>query len=173
MVTSALIPISEYLNTTYHPDRDYVDGELKERNVGEESHAEIQAILARIIGVNREEWGVRVYTEVRVQTSETHFRIPDVCVVPSFRPRGRIIRYAPLVCIEILSPEDRMTAMLDKVADYAQLGVTNIWVIDPEKRIGYYASAAGLDRATDDMLRVDGTAVRISLTEIFAELDRS
>ena len=25
-----LIPVSEYLNTTYRPDRDYIDGEVKE-----------------------------------------------------------------------------------------------------------------------------------------------
>jgi hypothetical protein len=31
MATPVLIPVSEYLNTTCHPDCDYVDGELKER----------------------------------------------------------------------------------------------------------------------------------------------
>jgi len=173
MATSALIPVSEYLSTVYRPDVDYVDGELRERNVGEESHGEIQAILARILGNHREVWGIRVMTEVRVQTSETHYRIPDVCVVPSFRPRGRIIRYAPLLCIEILSPEDRMSAMLEKVSDYAQLGVANIWVIDPEKRIGYYALAGKLDRVEDGMLRVSGTPIEISLAQIFAELNEA
>jgi hypothetical protein len=37
--------LAEYLSTTYHPDRDYVDGELQERNVGEFEHAAIQAFL--------------------------------------------------------------------------------------------------------------------------------
>lgn len=171
MGTATLIPVSEYLSTTYHPDRDYVDGELQERNMGEESHAEIQAILARIFGVHRTEWAVRVLTEVRVQTSETHYRIPDVCIVPSSEPRGRIIRYAPLVCIEVLSPEDRMTAMMDKVEDYARLGVKNIWVIDPEKRVGYYASQGRLHRAEDQTLSVPGTPIKVSLAEVFAELD--
>ncbi|HEY5329916.1 MAG TPA: Uma2 family endonuclease [Acidobacteriaceae bacterium] len=171
MATAALIPVGEYLDTTYSPDCDYIDGELKERNVGEEAHAEIQAILARVIGVNRKKWGVRVYTEVRVQTSDAHFRVPDVCVVESSRPRGRIIRYAPLVCIEILSPEDRVTAMMEKIDDYAQLGVTHIWVVDPAKRMGYYASADGLVRAEDHVLRVSGTSIAISLGDVFAELD--
>jgi Uma2 family endonuclease len=173
MASSVLIPVNEYLNTTYRPDCDYVDGELKERNVGEEAHAEIQAILARIIGIHRETWQVRVYTEVRVQTSETHFRVPDVCVVPSSRPRGRVIHYAPLLCIEILSPEDRLTAMRDKVDDYAQLGVTSIWVIDPEKRIGYYASTRGFERSPDGVMKIDGTTIEINLAGIFAELDQS
>jgi len=171
MATSALIPVSEYLHTTYRPDRDYVDGELKERNVGEESHAEIQAILARMIGNRREEWQVRVLTEVRIQTSETHFRIPDVCLVPSSRPRGRIIRYAPLLCVEILSPEDRMTMMMEKVADYAAMGISNIWVIDPELRVGYYASPGKLEAVSDNVMHVSGTDIEISLVEVFAELN--
>ncbi len=34
MATAVHIPLSEYLQTTYRPDRDYIDGELKERNPG-------------------------------------------------------------------------------------------------------------------------------------------
>jgi Uma2 family endonuclease len=173
MASSVLIPVDEYLSHVYHPDCDYIDGELRERNMGEESHGEIQAILARVIGNHRTEWAVRVITEVRVQTSETHYRIPDVCVVPSSRPRGRVIRYAPLLCIEILSPEDRLTAMRDKIDDYVQLGVPNIWVIDPEKRVGYYATANGLTQTSDGVLRAQGTPIEISLAEVFAELDES
>lgn len=171
MASSVLIPVSEYLTSTYHPDRDYIDGELKERNMGEEAHAEIQAILARIIGNRRAEWSVRVMTEVRVQTSETHFRIPDVCVVPNSRPRGTVIRYAPTLCVEILSPEDRMSSLQEKVNEYARLGVSGIWVIDPLQRIGYHASLHGFEQPEDGTLRVVGTPIEISLAEIFAELD--
>ena len=39
---TTLIPIEEYLRTTYHPDRDYVDGEIQERNLGEREHARLQ-----------------------------------------------------------------------------------------------------------------------------------
>lgn len=47
MATSTLIPVSEYLNTVYRPDCDYIDGELRERNVGERPHAQLQIILGR------------------------------------------------------------------------------------------------------------------------------
>jgi len=173
MSSSVLIPVGEYLRTSYQPDREYIDGELKETNVGEESHAEIQAILTRILGNHRREWKIRVLTEVRVQTSETHYRVPDVCVVPASQPRGKIVRYAPIICIEILSPEDRMSDMMEKVDDYTKLGVKHIWVIDPEKRVGYEASPGRLEQAKDGYLRVAGTAIQISLAEVFAELDES
>jgi len=35
MGSTTLISVSEYLNTIYHPDCDYVDGEVGERNLGE------------------------------------------------------------------------------------------------------------------------------------------
>ena len=35
MATSSLIPVSEYLSTSYEPDCDYIEGELQERNFGE------------------------------------------------------------------------------------------------------------------------------------------
>ena len=53
MATPVLIPVSEYLNTTYRPDRDYVDGELKERTLGDTSHATAQGVFFAIFLANR------------------------------------------------------------------------------------------------------------------------
>jgi hypothetical protein len=39
MATSAIVPVSEYLRTSYSPDCDYVDGEVQERNLGEQTTA--------------------------------------------------------------------------------------------------------------------------------------
>jgi hypothetical protein len=58
VATPVLIPVSEYLNTTYRPDRDYVDGELKERNLGEKPHGLLQGILYIMFQNNRREWGL-------------------------------------------------------------------------------------------------------------------
>jgi hypothetical protein len=44
-MSTTLTSLAEYLSTTYHPDRDYVDGQLEERNDGEFEHAAIQAFL--------------------------------------------------------------------------------------------------------------------------------
>ena len=39
MSTVTLVPLSEYLETSYRPDCDYLEGELLERNVGEWDHS--------------------------------------------------------------------------------------------------------------------------------------
>jgi Uma2 family endonuclease len=40
----------------------------------------------------------------------------------------------PLLAVEVLSPNDRPSRVLDKIADYLRTGVRLVWVIDPERR---------------------------------------
>jgi hypothetical protein len=54
-----LVPAEEYLRTAYRPDRDSVDGEVLERNVGERDHSRLQLIL--YFGTRAKKWGVHVY----------------------------------------------------------------------------------------------------------------
>jgi len=42
MATGSLVSVHEYLSTSYRPDRDYVDGVVLERSVGEKSHSLLQ-----------------------------------------------------------------------------------------------------------------------------------
>ena len=44
--TSTLLSIDEYLQTSYKPDIDFVDGELEERYLGEFERARLQTLLA-------------------------------------------------------------------------------------------------------------------------------
>ena len=50
------IPVEEYLSTSYRPDRDYVDGEIEERNLGEKEHSILQLALAVLFRMHRDDW---------------------------------------------------------------------------------------------------------------------
>jgi Uma2 family endonuclease len=171
MASSVLIPVSEYLNTTYRPDRDYVDGEIKERNVGERPHTQLQIILGAIFRNNRKEWGVLAMGDQRVQTSAEHYRVADLCVIRDSDPYELIIQTPPLLYVEILSRGDSLGELQERVDDYAGMGVANIWAIDPWKRLGYYASSRGFERPADGVMKIDGTPIEIVLADVFAELD--
>ena len=173
MASVTLIPVSEYLATTYRPDRDFLDGVLKERNMGEQPHARMQMILGTIFNNQRHEWQVRVLAEQRVQTSAEHYRITDVCVLRSSDPKDPIVRFAPLLCIEILSKNDSLGDLQERVDDYAGLGVEHIWAIDPWKRRGWLASTQGFLQPLDGVLRIPNTPIAIALTDLFAELDEA
>src|SRR6266536_979852 len=81
MVTSTAVPVEEYLRTTYDPDKEYVAGQLVERQVGEHDHSLLQALLTIEIGQRGPTRGFRIFTEQRVRVSdEPRYRIPDICI---------------------------------------------------------------------------------------------
>ena len=173
MATAVHIPVSEYLRTFYRPDCDYVDGEVLERDLGEQSHNLVQKMIASIFTVNRKVWGLRSITEQRVQVSSTRYRIPDVCVVSSADPIHPILGAAPLVCIEVLSQEDRFQRIITRVQDCRFMGVQHIWIIDPESRECWTIdnSSGGALPMLEDAFTIPGTPVRVTIADIFEEID--
>lgn len=171
MKTAALIPVEEYLRTTYRPDRDYVDGEVLERNLGELDHSDLQSEFVHYFRIRRRKWKTYAFVEQRVQVSKTRFRIPDVCVVVGEKPTEPIFRTPPFICIEVLSPRDRMARIQDRIDDYLKFGVRYVWVINPENRRVWTYTQAGSAEIKDGMLRTENPSLTVSLAEIFAGLD--
>src|SRR5271168_2104265 len=59
MATSTRLSLLEYMKTSYRPDREFVDGELRERNVGKWEHARLQALLASWFQSQEKSWSVK------------------------------------------------------------------------------------------------------------------
>jgi len=167
------VTVEEYLKASYEPDCDYVDGRVEERNLGEYDHGLLQLILGALFMKNRDAWQVRTVTEVRTQVKTARFRVPDVSVLHANAPRESIIRVPQWIAIEILSPEDRLNRLQDKVDDYLEFGVENVWIIDPETRRAWIADASGFHLVQSGELTVPETPIRVVLSELFAELDRA
>jgi len=130
MSVTELIPVEEYLSTDYSPDRDFVDGMLEDRNVGERDHSRLQGALIAWLYARRRELGIEIYPDQRVQVSASRDRVPDICVTVG-EPDEQIFTTPPFLCMEILSPEDQMGRVLVKIADYLDFGVRFVWLIDP------------------------------------------
>ena len=90
------ISLEEYLRTSYHPDRDYVDGEVQVRNLGEFDHGAVQVFLSVWFFQHRQEWDLHVVTETRVRVATERVRIPDVCLVSRKQPIEQVITIPPL-----------------------------------------------------------------------------
>lgn len=167
MPTETLISVEEYLATSYSPDCDYIDGRVEERNFGEWDHANLQTAIAAFFRNNRKKWGINVFVEQRVQVAPTRFRIPDVCVVLG-DPGEQILRKPPFLCIEVLSPDDRMNRVEKRIDDYLAMGVRYVWVVDPQTRKAYSATAEeGLREVKSGVLATDNPALEMPLAEIF------
>jgi Uma2 family endonuclease len=165
--------VREYLRTSWSPDREYVDGRIEERNLGEKEHSIIQRFLTVLFAIKRAEWEVEVFPELRTQTKPRNFRVPDVLVMRAGDKFERYVTHPPLIAIEILSPEDSVSAMQAKAAEYLAFGVEHIWIIDPERRQAWTATATGLHLVQTGELTVPETPIRVVLGELFAELDRA
>jgi Uma2 family endonuclease len=66
-------------------------------------------------------------------------RLPDVAFVARGRFPNEVIPegfsdVVPDLAVEVLSPDDRMREVLDKVGEYLDAGVRLVWVIDPGRR---------------------------------------
>jgi Uma2 family endonuclease len=163
--TAHLVTLEEYLKTDYQPDREYLDGEVVERNLGEYEHARLQAALILWFGTREREWNIRVVPELRVQVSPTRYRVPDVTVLDGNLPIEQIITRPPLNVIEILSPEDTVRAFERRIDDYLDFGVENIWILDPALTKAWVATRGQLTEVSG-YLMVAGTFF-LSVPEIF------
>jgi Uma2 family endonuclease len=169
--STALISVAEYLRTAYRPDCDYVDGEVLERNVGEKDHSDLQSELVHYFRTRRRQWKVYAYAEQRVQVSARRFRVPDVCVYVGTAPEEQVFRSPPFICIEVISPEDRMERVQNRIDDYISFGVPYVWVIHPRTRRVWVHTPQGIQEVGDGLLRTENPSLTVSLSDVFAGLD--
>jgi Uma2 family endonuclease len=146
MATSISVPVEEYLRTIYHPDMEYVDGELVERNVGEHKHSRLQTLTVLELGPRERARRFRVLTEqrLRVLGTKNRYRIPDVCVMALPYRSEPVLTTPPHLIVEVRSPEDETADILAKVADYLRFGVAHIWIVDPYKHTVQEADREGI-----------------------------
>lgn len=169
--TSALLTIEEYLNTEYRPDCDFVDDHIEERNMGQHDHGFLQLVAGAWFLSKAKEWNIHPVPEQRMRVSRNRIRIPDICVIRADAPREQVTITPPLLCIEILSPEDRLSRTIKVLDDFAKMGVPHLWIIDPKQRIGYiYTSPNNLQLVTE-RLTIPETPIYLDLPALFATLD--
>jgi Uma2 family endonuclease len=134
MATTA-ISIDDYLKKIPDPDVEYIDGQLRERPVVLSVHGLLQSEICIWCGAHRKDWKVRSAVEVRTQVSPTHVFLPDV-VIDHARKWPPVLTQPPLIVIEILSPGDSFMELEQKCVEYWEMGIRNVWVINPQRRTG-------------------------------------
>lgn len=166
-----LLALEDYLDASYHPDSDYVDGHLEERNVGEYEHSTLQIALGAWFFNRRSEWKIRVASEYRTRVSPFRIRIPDLSVFPNDGLIEKVRTTPPLIAIEILSPDDRMNRVILRLNEFLAMGVAHVWLLDPLDRIAYTLTVSGLQLVQTPRLTIADSPIYLDLPEIFAALD--
>ena len=172
MATATLVPLSEYLRSSYEPDAEFVDGVIEERAIGQRDHSDLQSWLMLLLGAKANWAQFLCRTEQRVQTSRTRYRIPDLALLRAGAPREQVVLTPPLLCVEILSPEDTMHRLLVRVRDFLAMGVPEVWIFDPESRTVQICAGTSISEQAEGFVTVPGSSVRIEIAEVFSVLDQ-
>jgi Uma2 family endonuclease len=159
MATHTKVPLGEYLRTSYHPDREFLDGEVLERSVGGYPHSRVQGRLSLALGKLSGAPPLYICPELRVQVAENRYRVIDLAVYREAEPAERFPSVPPFIAIEILSPTDPTADTFQKLEEYSSWGVSHIWLIDPEARRLFVYDQSAL-RAVD----------KLELSELRAEI---
>jgi Uma2 family endonuclease len=163
----APISVDEYLSTSYSPDCEYVDGAIVERNVGDWRHARAQGKI--VLALGRKYPDIEVVPELRMRTIPgRRFRIPDVTVVLQ-APETEILETAPFIAIEILSKDDRMSAIMEKLEEYHRAGAPNIWVFDPRREKAFTFDGRRLVEVEGKEIFTEAPEIRLALDEVFQQ----
>jgi Uma2 family endonuclease len=164
MSGTATVSVEDYLRRTEKPYCEYVDGVLSPKAMPTKLHALIQYLLQVLL----RRQGVEALAEIHVRISPTKYLIPDVIAAPTI---GAPYPTEPvLLCVEVLSPEDHIGAMLAKCEQYHAWGVPYCWIIDPEKRSAWqYHSGAEPEHIAGSATLTAGS-LTVSLPELFSQL---
>jgi Uma2 family endonuclease len=181
MVTTKPMTIEEFEQM---PDDGFryeiVRGELRRMPGAGGRHGAIGMRLGSWLFIHAETH--RLGTVYNADTGFLLFRDPDIMYMPdvAFVRAERlppldeqlgILQLPPDLVVEVVSPTDRLSDVLDKVSVYLAAGVPLIWVVDPQRRLitvhrpGYQAGTLGLEDHLDGEDIISG--FRILIVDVF------
>src|SRR5215472_14466916 len=121
--------------------RELIDGELVEVEVPTATHEDIVARLCQLLGnwSDAGNGGRARASGYKVRISDRRGVMPDVqfyrCGNEAVRDQNAgLVRGRPDLVVEVVSPSSRRYDRVKKLRWYAQLGVPEYWLIDPEAR---------------------------------------
>jgi Uma2 family endonuclease len=167
MEEKTLISEQEYLRMPF-PDREmeYVCGELVERTLPNNEHSETQGELVYRARKLAETLPLHIRPELRLKVAPGKYRVIDIAIYAGEKPVGLIPVEPPLVAIEILSPDDTLADIMQRLKEYQDWGVVHVWLADPQARKFYVYSRQGLLAVAAFELPEFGA--RIAADEVFS-----
>jgi Uma2 family endonuclease len=138
MATKALITPEMYLATQFDREPELVHGEIVERPLPNFPHGNLQLRLGSRLMALQQSYPVFTGVEVRMRLAADVYRIPDISMWEGAAPE-KLPASPPLLVAEVVSPDDRVNDLLQKLDEYHVWGVRHIWLIEPElKQIHVY-----------------------------------
>ena len=166
--TITLISVDEYLRLSCKPNCEYRDGVITQKAMPTYEHSQVQSQVDTLIRTNFSQF--RAGPEQTVRLSERRYLIPDVAVQRTDRIQKPYPTEPIHLCVEILSPDDRLSEVIAKCEEYLAWGVPMVWIIDPVNCVAWESSP----KHPFHEVPLDGSLtapeIAIPLAEVFAGL---
>lgn len=145
--TPVKLSFEEYLNYDDGTDNRYelVDGELVMVPLPTGEHSDAIDLLSDVfkaeISKQQQTWIVKrdvgVYVGINPNSGKDCSRTPDLCivttqwaVVKAQKTKAAVMRTAPLLVVEIVSPSSKKTDYQAKEQEYRTIGIPEYWIVD-------------------------------------------
>jgi Uma2 family endonuclease len=158
-----------FVEPAYHTE--LIDGHEVEKLLPKKLHARVQAFLLRMLGIKLP-GPYEALPELNVLCGEDRL-VPDITVTErTARYEDGDLADPPLLAVEIMSPGQSLSNMLNKCERLHKAGTPECWVIWPEKRQAWTYAPGSFHEASKTLtVSLDPIAVEISLAEMWSELD--
>ncbi len=169
MATASRVSIQEYLESDYEPECELIGGALLPKPTGTLEHMEIERWLEGLLERYEQAGLGRAVHELSIRHGDD-VRVPDlVFAPPDARFEGGVMMDPPLLCVEILSPSQRPSALFAKCETYRAWGVQYCWVVDPVQKLAweYHRDAPARLVAEDGSLSAG--EIQIGISELFRQ----
>jgi Uma2 family endonuclease len=126
-----------YLRLTNQTNRlvELVDGRVEVLPMPSRTHQKITAFLYRLFYafVEANNLGTLLFAPLRVRLWSGRYREPDLVFVLAEHAHleGEAYFSGADLVIEVVSPDDPDRDLVDKRADYAEVGITEYWIVNP------------------------------------------
>ena len=169
MTTGTAVSVEEYLRTSYEPACEYVDGVLVPKAMPTWKHSLLQGrILVLIEGAFPH---YRALPELTLGITGNQYLIPDLAVVRRDQVQDPYPITPVHLCIEIVSPDDRLSEVFAKCETYRAWGCPYAWVLDPQTRTACQSSKGSgvteIDAASGELTAGE---IHLRVSDIFAVL---
>jgi Uma2 family endonuclease len=163
--STTLMSVEEYLALSEKPYFEYLDGVLRQKAMPTRKHGKMEFRLLTLI----EQSGFDATPEQTVKLSERRYLVPDIAVQRVGEIEDPYPTKPVFLCIEILSPDDRLADTVVKCEEYQAWGVPFCWIVDPEeKKCWEYHAGGRPDQMSHDGYLTAGELV-LSFPDIFAD----
>ncbi len=176
--------VADYLALETNRLIEFSHGQLEVLPVPTKSHQRLVAALFRLLTayLAGQPRGEALFAPYRLQLWPGKFREPDIVFVAAEHADRFLDAYAlgADLVVEVVSPDDRRRDLETKRGEYAQAGIPEYWIVDPETQRITVLTLAGAEyavrgdfgageQATSALL--PGFAVDVAA--VFAATDRS